>query len=221
MFAFGCKSYLIRTIKTSGKEIFLTFDDGPCPESTPLVLDILKHEKVKASFFVIGDRARQNPEIIKRTLAEGHSIFSHSLDHNCRNYFRNENDVLKWLQVSLADLSNQTALVQKVFRPPAGVLTPPLLKAAQRLKVPLILWNHRFYDSVFSWNQVKAQKSIKRLAGGDIILLHDAQKQRHRNIFLKTLSYYLQTLRSEGFQCIAISHFHIDQEATFDTPSIG
>lgn len=192
---------VLRKLPCIEKQIYLTFDDGPCPETTPHVLDLLYAHGAQGNFFVIGTRARQNPEILQRIKQEGHGIFSHSLDHDYRNYFKGKSGLKMWIQESLQDLEDQSGVVQSIFRPPAGVLTPPLVAAATELQIPLLLWNHRFFDSVSPWSEEKSIKSLQSFRSGDIVLLHDWQRQKNRDIFLRTLHLYLQGIRNQGYRC--------------------
>jgi peptidoglycan/xylan/chitin deacetylase (PgdA/CDA1 family) len=212
MFFFKENPLLIRKIRSTQKEVFLTFDDGPDPELTPKVLDLLREEKAHAAFFVIGDAAKKYPELISRMQNEGHSVLSHSKDHGYAYFFRNKDVLKNWLQESLQELSQLTGLEQKAFRPPAGVLTPPLLQTAQELAIPLVLWNHRFFDTALVWTEEKALSSLEKLRPGDIILLHDRQKSSHHDLFLKTLRKYLQEAQERGYRWSALSNSMIETE---------
>lgn len=204
MFSLRTKA-LIRRVPRTSDEVFLTFDDGPCPELTPKVLDLLKAAGFRASFFVIGERARRHPELIQRMIREGHGVFSHSDDHRYRHYFRGKSHLKNWISGSLERLAQTTQRPTKLFRPPAGIVTPPLVKAARELKVPLVLWNHRFYDTARTWTVRRAQKSLRRLEAGDIILLHDRQDASQREIFLETLAVYLQGIQSHSLRSAPLS----------------
>jgi len=212
MFFFGHERYVVRKIKTAQKEIFLTFDDGPDPDLTPQVLDLLRETKAHASFFVIGEKAQAHPEILQRILREGHSVLSHSLDHRYDLYFRGKDSLKTWLQKSLLQLEQQTGVKQSVFRPPAGVLTPPLIQAARELKIPLVLWNHRFYDTALPWTENRAAKNAATLVPGDIVLLHDRQRKQNRTLFLKTLRKYLQEVQQRGYLCASLSNSILQNE---------
>ncbi len=196
---------ILKGYEASNSEIYLTFDDGPDPSLTPQVLDLLARYEAKASFFVIGIRARENQALINRMLGEGHSVFSHSLDHNYQNYFKPRKVLKKWIQDSLEDLSQLTGEESLVFRPPAGVLTPPLVQVAQELEIKLLLWNLRFFDSVWPWYQWHGQLHLSRLRGGDVVLLHDCQRPKLQNNFLLTLQFFLESLRQKKFGMKKIS----------------
>jgi peptidoglycan/xylan/chitin deacetylase (PgdA/CDA1 family) len=215
MFFFKKSPWIIRNIQSSQKDIFLTFDDGPDAVLTPLVLDLLREFGVQATFFVIGAKARQHPELIQRMLAEGHGVLSHSSDHRYERYFQGKRILKTWLSESLQELGQQTKSTQTSFRPPAGVLTPPLLEAAEELRVPLILWNHRFFDTTLRWSEEKALKSAERLKAGDIVLLHDHQRPERRKNFLQTLRKYLHQIQERGYVCRSLSENLIQQEVQY------
>ncbi|MES2855743.1 MAG: polysaccharide deacetylase family protein, partial [Bdellovibrionota bacterium] len=97
---------IVRKIDARANEtapkIYLTFDDGPDRESTPLVLDVLRAKNVRSTFFAIAEKARENPELIRRIIEEGHSIGNHSIDHKYGVFFKGRNAMLKWIDSSEA-----------------------------------------------------------------------------------------------------------------------
>ncbi|UYL09608.1 polysaccharide deacetylase family protein [Bdellovibrio sp. SKB1291214] len=219
MFFFRKSPVIVRKIHSAKNEIYLTFDDGPTEDLTPQVLDLLKEMNAKANFFVIGDEARKHPDILKRIVQEGHGLFSHSLDHAYRNYFKGTAQVKNWIENSLADLNHQSKQPQKAFRPPAGILTPPLITAAEQLQCPLVLWSHRFFDTTHAFTEEKALASLKTLRSGDIILLHDRQKTEHQELFLKTLRKYLQETQTQGYRCACLSDSVLQEEVLYASHS--
>lgn len=211
MFVIKEPSFVIRSFKiTNSNKIFLTFDDGPDAETTPLVLDLLKKHQCTATFFVIGEKAKKNKSLIERMLQENHSLMSHSIDHDYSHYFKTSARLQNWIQASLEQLKQTTQQESYFFRPPAGVINPPLLKAAQRLKVPLLLWNQRFYDSLFRLTKSKIDQKIKNFSAGDIILLHDRQKMKNRSDFISSLEYLILNLKEKNLKISAISKSEID-----------
>lgn len=213
MFAGKSHPYVIQKLHSNSlKHVYLTFDDGPDPRSTPAILDLLEQLQISATFFVIGNQARIHSDLIRRMLLAGHEVFSHSIDHRYAHYFKAEAALRQWIEASLKDLEQITQRPQTVFRPPAGVLTPPLLCAARSLQAPLVLWNHRFFDTVLEWNMRRAEKSLRRLAPGDLILLHDRQKTHRLDRFLFTLKNYIQSAQDHGFELKALSNNLLQQE---------
>ncbi len=212
MFFFRKSPLIVRRIHSAKNEIYLTFDDGPSEDLTPKVLDLLKDCGAQASFFVIGDEARKHPGLLKRIVSEGHGLFTHSLDHAYSNYFRSTAVIKNWIENSLADLNHQSGQPHVAFRPPAGVITPPLVKAAEQLHCPLVLWNHRFFDTAHEFTDDKATASLKNLKPGDIVLLHDRQKTVRQELFLKTLRKYLQDIQRQGYRCACLSDSVLQEE---------
>lgn len=207
MFYLKKHSLLVKKIPLlKNREIFLTFDDGPDPESTSKILDILAQEKWPATFFVIGHRAQTHLPLIQRMLQDGHSVFSHSLDHNYFHYFKGKAHLKNWLEDSIQDLGRLTGQASAGFRPPAGILTPPLLQAAEEMNVPLVLWNHRFFDSVYQLTEKKVLKNISQLSSGDIVLLHDRQPQKRQAQFASSLSHYIRAMKAKSFAGCALTN---------------
>lgn len=87
------KNKISSITKSDEKIAYLTFDDGPTTKATPKVLDILKEENVKATFFVIGKYVKNNPDIVKREYEEGHYIANHGYDHNNSKLYKNSNSL--------------------------------------------------------------------------------------------------------------------------------
>lgn len=191
---------VIRSLPLKEPTLFLTFDDGPCDPGTPQVLDVLAHYSAHATFFVVGENARANPDLISRIVSAGHALGNHSLNHSYRNYFRGEQALTRWVSECESIIHDFTGEASAGFRPPAGVRTPPLRRAVRSLGMPMILWNTRFYDSVRPWRESAAAASLARAKNGDIVLLHDRQTDANRRVFLKTLEFYIGEARRRGFR---------------------
>jgi len=173
---------------------FLSFDDGPDPDLSPRVLDLLKEYGVKATFFVIAQKAEKCPQIIQRMQREGHAIGNHSLDHHYSPFFKGKKAIFNWVQSS-ETLLKQIGIHNSVgFRPPVGIRTPELALALNKLKLPLILWNQRSFDKVIKFTAKRASSLAKRTQAGDIILLHDVQRQEWHDDFLLGLKTLIEEL---------------------------
>jgi peptidoglycan/xylan/chitin deacetylase (PgdA/CDA1 family) len=197
----------VRSVPVTGatREIFLTFDDGPDETGTPQVLELLAKHKVKATFFVVAERAKEHHALLAQIQQTGHAIGNHSLDHRYGPYFHRSAYLKRWLGDAENILSQLTGAPTVGFRPPAGVQTPELHRAARELGLPIILWNERFFDSVFRWDVTAALKSSHRLTPGSIVLLHDRQKPKNLSLFLRTLGIYIEALSKRGFEFRALS----------------
>jgi peptidoglycan/xylan/chitin deacetylase (PgdA/CDA1 family) len=182
-----------------GKRLFLTFDDGPAGASTEATVELLARLDVRATFFVVAERARRQPEQLRRLVAAGHAVGNHSLDHRWGAFFGSRQRMLGWVKAAEATLSDLLGAPTVGFRSPAGVRTPPLHWALRQLGMPLIHWNVRFYDAVWQWREAAALASLLRTAPGSIVLLHDRQRLQHLPVFLATLERYVEAARAAGF----------------------
>ncbi len=159
--------------KTKNNIIAITFDDGPDPETTPAVLDILLKNNVPAAFFCVGERAYKNPELIQRMDAEGHVVGNHSFSHHslfdlysCRR--------MKKELVQTEDLIYRIiGKRMKLFRPPYGVTNPLVARAVKSLNYTVIGWSLKSKDTVIHEEDRLLQRLKKKLRGGDVVLFHD------------------------------------------------
>jgi peptidoglycan/xylan/chitin deacetylase (PgdA/CDA1 family) len=177
---FANGSTIVRKLKDS-KSVYLTFDDGPELGRTELVLDLLKKYNAKATFFMVAEKAIQQKELVFRILNEGHAVGNHSLDHSYNNFFKPKKDLKEWIlksQEKFKELGIETI----GFRPPAGVVTPPLVETCTELSIPLILWNQRFFDTRYTLSKDRALVRASGFKAGDIVLLHDSTDRLQTNL---------------------------------------
>jgi peptidoglycan/xylan/chitin deacetylase (PgdA/CDA1 family) len=157
----------------SQKQIALTFDDGPA-QHTAAILDILKKEKVKATFFLIGKNIQGNENIVQRMFAEGHSIGNHSFSHGFNFDWQSASKMTDELHQTNEAISNLIQQEVKLFRPPYGVTNPNLGKAIQNTGLKSIGWSLRSMDTVAKDEKALLQKILKQIKTRDIVLLHDS-----------------------------------------------
>ncbi|WP_397538902.1 polysaccharide deacetylase family protein [Rummeliibacillus pycnus] len=188
--------------KSSGK-IAITFDDGPNPIYTPVVLDVLKKYDVQATFFVHGSKAAMHPELLLRMQREGHLIGIHNYVHRA-NWLMSPWGVKKQLDQSSKIIEGITGTKPIYYRPPWGLVNlfyPTLLKDYK-----IILWSVMARD----WKSVGGSERIKnelltKIKKGDIILLHDngetfgADLDAPKNT-IQALDEVLQELVPKGYQ---------------------
>ena len=191
----------IWSVKTSKKEVFLTFDDGPTPEITPWVLDQLKKHKAKATFFCIGKNIAAHPEITKRILKEGHRIGNHTYNH-VNGWNTKKDTYLKEVEKTQLLLKNHD-ISTKLFRPPYGKISPKQLRTLLKKEYKIILWNVLSvdYDSKTSPEKC-TQNVLKNSSNGAIIVYHDSIKA-NRNL-KKSLPEILQHFSEKGIVCNAL-----------------
>jgi peptidoglycan-N-acetylglucosamine deacetylase len=162
--------------------LYLTFDDGPIPEITPWVLDLLKKYEAKATFFCIGRNAENNPEIYQRILEEGHAVGNHSYNH--LNGWKTP------LNTYVDNVVQCAAIVKsKLFRPPYGRISLKQISALQKINYKIVMWDVIAGDFDEKLSEEKCLKNILHFSKkGTILVLHDSKKAFPR------LSYVLPRL---------------------------
>lgn len=162
--------------ETAEQEISLTFDDGPHPEFTPGVLDILKKHKIKAGFFVNGKNINGNESLLKRMLEEGHIIGNHSYNHSNVFGFLSTEAIKQDLIKNEALILDLTGEKCAFFRPPFGITNPHIAKAVRSLDYKVIGWNIRSFDTINKRPEKTIRRISRLLKPGSVILLHDNRK---------------------------------------------
>ncbi|MCM5662601.1 polysaccharide deacetylase family protein [Galbibacter mesophilus] len=185
-------------IKTDKKEVFLTFDDGPTPEVTHFVLDELKKYKAKATFFCIGKNVENHPNILKRILAEGHSVGNHT--HNHLNGTKHSlPDYLE--NIEKAEVTFQkyhSAETEKLFRPPYGRMPLKAAKYLQKKGYKIIMWDVLSGDfDLKNTPENCVENVLKNTKRGSIIVFHDSKKSFP--ILQKALPKTLEELNQQNF----------------------
>jgi peptidoglycan-N-acetylglucosamine deacetylase len=189
------------------REIALTFDDGPDPDITPKVLDILDAYGAKATFFCIGERAAQYPDICRDIVRRGHAIENHSQRH--RLYFfmfgtRRIAQEIKAAQDTLAAITGQRPLF---FRAPAGLRNLLLNSVLMQLGLQLASWTRRGFDTVDSNANGVLHRLARELRGGDILLLHDgnaAGTRAGRPVVLDVLPRLLESIVAAKLRTVTL-----------------
>jgi peptidoglycan/xylan/chitin deacetylase (PgdA/CDA1 family) len=176
-----------------GKEVALTFDDGPA-EYTEAILDILKKEKVQATFFVIGKNIAGRETALKRMQTEGHTIGNHSYNHGFNFDWQSAARMLEEIEQTNQAIEAVTGTPVTLFRPPYGVTNPNLGKALRNSNLKSIGWNLRSMDTVAKEEKQLLTKILTRVKAGDIILLHD-----RCSITAAILPELITTLKKRGF----------------------
>lgn len=158
---------------TQSKEIALTFDDGPLPDITPKVLDVLKKFDAKATFFLIGNRISGNESIVQRILDEGHLIGNHTFNHDKKFGFFSKEKVKEEILETNAIIEDRVQKKLRFFRPPFGTTNPTVKAAIEELGCDVIGWNIRSFDTLIKNPETVLKRIKKQVAPGAIVLLHD------------------------------------------------
>ncbi|NJO54176.1 MAG: polysaccharide deacetylase family protein [Bacteroidales bacterium] len=201
----GTKSYPA-TLPLADKEVVLTFDDGPWPGTTPAVLDALAHECVKATFFVIGQNAEARPTLVRRMIADGHTVGHHTWSHPILSKLSTADALAEIERGMAADdhaaYGSSTAVPRVAFfRFPGFADTPALLDQLAARKIAVFgadLW-------ASDWNLMTPQAQLdlvmKRLneARRGIVLFHDTKRQT-----ADMLPAFLRALKDGGYDIVHI-----------------
>lgn len=158
--------------------VALTFDDGPSPEHTPKILDLLDKARVKATFFVIGKKALAHPEIVKEIAARGHAVGVHGHVHDRFLSLRTPARVSDDIEHCIAAVEKITGKRPVFYRPPVGLTSPRIARALDWFDVTVVGWSVRALDGVRSAKPEKvAARVVRGLDDGAIVLLHDAAER--------------------------------------------
>jgi peptidoglycan/xylan/chitin deacetylase (PgdA/CDA1 family) len=157
----------------SSQAVCLTFDDGPHPEHTPQLLDVLAAEQVAATFFVLGERAAENPDLVRRIVSEGHGLGHHSYHHGDPRT-TSASALIAEVDETLRLLETLVGARPRLFRPPHGKVTAAKLARLFWRGQTVVLWNvdPRDFDAADAAS-VTARLSERPPSAGDIVLLHD------------------------------------------------
>lgn len=155
-----------------GKEVALTFDDGPAAP-TGIILDTLDKEKVKATFFLIGKHIAGNESLVKRMKDSGHSVGNHSFHHGTGFDWQSATAMQQELEQTNTAIESVTGTPVTLFRPPYGVTNPNLAKAVTRSGLKSIGWNLRSMDTIAKDETKLLRRMLRQVKPGSIILLHD------------------------------------------------
>ena len=194
---------LIWDIPNSEKKIYLTFDDGPIPGVTEWVLDLLKEENIKATFFCIGDNVKKHPDVFKRILSEGHQTGNHTFNH-LNGWKTNTNDYIENLKRYEAEITKLNIENSFLFRPPYGKIKKQQSRMIRKLGYKIIMWDVLSYDFDKSITPGRCLENvISNTQQGSIIVFHDSIKSEKNLKF--ALPKAIKVLKEKGFVFDVIS----------------
>jgi peptidoglycan-N-acetylglucosamine deacetylase len=167
--------------------VALTFDDGPDPVSTPRFLDLLDELEVRATFFVLGSRVARHPGVVAETAARGHEVAVHGWTHKPQWLPHPQRDVTE-LRLACDVVEQACGTRPEWFRPPFGVLTAGLWRAARLAQLRPVLWGAWGKD----WEEQRTAREVERtvlgsLRGGTTVLLHDTSPDGRSEAWRTTL----------------------------------
>ena len=182
------------------KVIALTFDDGPWPNTTAKVLDILKKNRIKSTFFVVGQNVKNYPDLTKQIVADGHIIANHTWHHW---YHQMNAQAAAYEVANTGDIIYQTTGVRtSLFRPPGGIMNNGVAAYAKNNKYAVIMWSADSMD--YSRPAVpRLMNNIFREAKpGGIVLMHDGGGDRSHTV--KALPEIISRFRKQGYEFVTV-----------------
>ena len=198
----GCAWWgpLLSRVAPSGKSIWLTIDDGPDPDDTPAILEILRAHGAKATFFLIGERAERWPDLVRAIEADGHGIGNHTMTHPkfsfwCLGATRVRAEIAGAQDV----LAGITGTRPQLFRAPAGMRNLFVHPILRELDLRLTAWSVRGRDGVSLDRDAIVARLDRGIEAGAIVLMHEAMRDDDgRSIIVDTLPRVLDSISSRG-----------------------
>lgn len=181
------------------KAVALTFDDGPDATFTPMLLDVLKKHKAKATFFLIGKNIAGNEGLVQRMVDEGHTVGNHSYNHAFWFDLYPAKRVLEELKQTDETIKKVIGKKPLLFRPPYGVTNPPIAKAVKRGSYEVIGWNVRSLDTMVKTEVELAQRVLPKCEKGNIFLFHDTSETT-----VKVIDQFLEKLTKDGLRAMTV-----------------
>ena len=197
------QTWPVYSVGTPGNHLIaLTFDDGPHPEKTPEILDILNQYQVKATFFVVGENASKNEDIVERIYNEGHEIGNHTLSHK---YLLGEGRSVVEREIDLCDdvIFNHAEYNSVLFRPPGGLYDADLTAVCIDRGYSVVLWSIDTRDwSGTSANDI-CNEIYRNVEDGSIILMHDFVCGK--SYTAEALKIVIPQLKKLGYRFVTVS----------------
>ena len=189
----------------AGKVCAITFDDGPTA-GTAGVLDVLAAQQVKATFFVLAENARRHPELLRRLVADGHTVALHGNTHK-KLHRASDAEVEAELQAALATLRGLGVEPAPLYRTPHGVKCGAVFRTARRLGLELWAWSRGVWDTDRPAPQILVERSTRLARSGMVLLLHDGRGDEERpdvGAMVAALPGIVEGLRAAGFAFVTL-----------------
>lgn len=193
----------VNSVHTDRKVVALTFDDGPSATFTPIILDLLRKDHVKATFFVIGSRVEKFPDLVNEEFREHHEIANHSFQHQIMTGLSSDKVYDELLHTQRAIEIVTQSKQPLMFRPPRGRVSKTVLQVAEQNHFQIVMWSLETRD----WANPGAQKIVKKVLSqvksGDIILMHDQGGDRTQTV--NALKQIIPVLKDRGYDFVTVS----------------
>jgi peptidoglycan/xylan/chitin deacetylase (PgdA/CDA1 family) len=189
------------------RAVAVTIDDGPDPEVTPRVLDLLDARAARATFFCVGERVRRHPQLCRDIVRRGHAVENHTQRHLHRFSLLGPAGMAAEIHHAQETIATAIGEAPKFFRAPAGLRSPFLQPILARMQLQLASWTRRGFDTVTREPQVVLRRLISPLDSGDIVLLHDGHAARTATgspVILEVLPRLLDAITQAGLETVTL-----------------
>ncbi len=202
----GMFGSVLSRVRGSGLRLALTFDDGPDPHTTRQILKILRDESCVATFFVVGEKVVEHPEVLREMVADGHGLGLHGFHHDRLHSLQPARFAARDILEVRAAVEAACGVRPKWFRPPLGHASPATFRAAEETGVQLVLWSARGLDGIRSAEPRSVLRRLERgLAPGGIVMLHDAsEKGDFVPVSVTVLSDVIRAARARGLTWVTL-----------------
>lgn len=184
------------------KVVALTFDDGPNPDATPLILDTLAEKGVRATFFVLGSHAERWPELVRRMSQEGHQLGNHGYFHR-KLQFRSPFYVSRDIRLGIRAIKRAGAPAPRYFRAPHGFRSPWTTPIARAYGERTVGWSLGVWDSDRPGVDEIVRRTLEGVSPGSIVLLHDGDGYNPDGDRMQTaaaLPHIIDRLKEQGYE---------------------
>jgi len=189
-------------IQTTEKVVALTFDDGPHPEYTEQILNLMDQYGAKGTFFLVGEQAEKNPQIVLRMYEDGHEIANHTYTHP---FTKSVPNILKEMDQTNEILYSITGYSPKLFRPVEGHYTDELINEVVKKGYKMVMWS--WHQDTEDWRDPGVNHIVRKvlngIGGGNIVLFHDGGSDRTQTV--KAIEIILSELQKQGYRFITVS----------------
>lgn len=189
-------------VSTDRQVVALTFDDGPDPDATPALLDLLGRAGVRATFFCVGERVARHPELVRLIASEGHLIGNHSWAHHRGTNLFSLARLREDLQRAQTEIARVTGKSPEFFRPPMGLTNPRIFRVVRELDLTVIGWSARGFDQREPSPERIVGRLMRGLKPGAILLLHDAGVPGER--LRRVVELLIDKLKAHGYQPVRL-----------------
>jgi peptidoglycan/xylan/chitin deacetylase (PgdA/CDA1 family) len=202
-----CLGQNLTHLSRSSQTVAITIDDGPDPNVTPAVLDILETRQAVATFFCIGAQVQKHPDLAREIVRRGHAIGNHSQNHRHHFSLMSPGQIYRELTQAQSTIEDATGFSPQYFRAPAGLRNIFLDSVLHKLGLQLTSWTRRGFDTRVADPDLVLQRLTKRLSPGDILLLHDrhsAITTDGKPVVLEVLPQLLELVAMAGYRTVRL-----------------